>query len=364
MLGRIARWSRVNPLMMVLAFTLAAAMTLAACGGDDDGGGGGGGGGDGGGGSLNLGLSIPFLSTPFFVVMTDQVEAETEAAGIEMLEPTNADQDSGQQITDVRTLVDQGATGILAGLVDAGAIGPALDYAESQDVPVVVVDDKPSQGKVFMTVRADNAGMGAQACEVMGKDLKGKGTVLSLQGELATTNGRDRTDGFNECMADKYPDIKIIERPTKWQTPLAANQAQTVVTSTPDLNGIYMQSDSVMLSAVLQVLKRAGKDAKVGEPGHLTLVSIDGTPPALDAIRSDELDASISQPLDLYSKYGVEYLQAATEGETFKPGPSTHDSEIVKDENGNLMDLLPSPTVTKENVDDKSLWGNDPAASQ
>ncbi len=255
--------------MMVLAFTLAAAMTLAACGGDDDGGGGGGGGGDGGGGSLDLGLSIPFLSTPFFVVMTDQVEAETEAAGIEMLEPTNADQDSGQQITDVRTLVDQGATGILAGLVDAGAIGPALDYAESQDVPVVVVDDKPSQGKVFMTVPADNAGMGAQACEVMGKDLKGKGTVLSLQGELAATNGRDRTDGFNECMADKYPDIKIIERPTKWQTPLAANQAQTVVTSTPDLNGIYMQDDSVMLSAVLQVLKRAGKDAKVGEPGRL-----------------------------------------------------------------------------------------------
>jgi ribose transport system substrate-binding protein len=361
-LGRIVGWSRVKPLVTVLALSaLVAATTLAACGDDDDGGGSGGGGGS---GDLKLGLSIPFLSTPFFVVMTDQVRSETDALGIDMLEPTNADQDAGQQITDVRTLIDQGATGLLAALVDAGAIGPALDYAESRDVPAVVVDDKPSQGKVFMTVRADNAGMGAQACEVMGKQLKGKGKVLSLQGNLATTNGRDRTDGFNECMADKYPDVQIIERPTKWQTPAAANQAQTVVTATPDLAGIYMQSDSVMLSAVLQVLERAGKDAKVGEPGHVTLVSIDGTPPALDAIRNNQLDASISQPLDLYSKYGVEYLQAAKEGKTFKPGPSEHGSEIVKDENGNLMDLLPSPTVTKENVDDKDLWGNDPAASQ
>jgi ribose transport system substrate-binding protein len=361
-LGRIVGWSRVKPLVTVLALSaLVAATTLAACGDDDDGGGSGGGGGS---GDLKLGLSIPFLSTPFFVVMTDQVRSETDALGIDMLEPTNADQDAGQQITDVRTLIDQGATGILAALVDAGAIGPALDYAESRDVPAVVVDDKPSQGKVFMTVRADNAGMGAQACEVMGKQLKGKGKVLSLQGNLATTNGRDRTDGFNECMAEKYPDVQIIERPTKWQTPAAADQAQTVVTATPDLAGIYMQSDSVMLSAVLQVLERAGKDAKVGEPGHLTLVSIDGTPPALDAIRNNRLDASISQPLDLYSKYGVEYLQAAKEGKTFKPGPSEHGSEIVKDENGNLMDLLPSPTVTKENVDDKGLWGNDPAASQ
>jgi ribose transport system substrate-binding protein len=357
-LERIVGRPRGKPLVAVLAVIALVAVTpLAACGGDN-----GGGGGEGGGGNLKLGLSIPFLSTPFFVVMTDQVRSETKADGIEMLQPTNADQDPGQQITDVRTLIDQGATGILAALVDAGAIGPALDYAESNDVPVVVVDDKPSQGKVFMTVRADNSGMGAQACKVMGEKLKGNGKVLSLQGNLATTNGRDRTDGFNECMKSNYPDIQVIERPTKWQTPLAANQAQTVVTANPDIDGIYMQSDSVMLSAVLQVLKRAGLGATVGQPGHVVLVSIDGTPAALDAIRNNQLDASISQPLDLYSKYGVDYLRAAKEGKTFKPGPSQHASKIVKDENGNLMDLLPSPTVTKKNVDDKGLWGNDPSA--
>jgi len=353
MRGSKPRWLSLKAAIAIGG--LLAALGLAACGGDDDNGGG-------SGEELELGLSIPFLSTPFFVVEQDFVQQDAEEAGISMLEPTNADQDPGQQVTDFHNLIDGGATGILAALVDAGAIEPALDYAEEKDVPVVMTDDKPSGGKVYMTVRADNYGMGEQACEVMGEDLGGKGKVLSLQGNLATTNGRDRTDGFNDCMAENYPDIEVIEEPTDWQTPKASNAAQTVVTQNPDLNGIYMQSDSVMLSAVLQVLKQAGKEATVGEPGHITLVAIDGTPVALDAIRNDELDATVSQPLDLYSSVGIEYLQDAADGVEQKVGKTDHDSEIVEDENGNLMDLLPSPLVTKKNVDDPELWGNAPTA--
>jgi ribose transport system substrate-binding protein len=333
---------------------------VSACGGDNGGGGSGGDGANASGGQkeFKLGLSTPFLSTPFFVVMNDFVTKDAKSAGIPMLQPTNANQDAGKQITDVRNLIDAGAQGVLAGLVDAGAIGPALQYAESQKVPVVVVDDKPSTGKVYMTVRADNKGLGQKACEFIGPKLKDGDKVLSLQGDQATTNGRDRTTGFNDCMKSKYPTVSIIEKPTKWQTTLAANQTQTALTANPDIKAIYMQSDSVMLSAVLQVLKRANKLAKVGDPDHITLVSVDGTSGALDAIRNDQLDASVSQPLDGYAKYGVQYLQDAIDGKQHKVGPTDHGSEIVKDENGNLMDLLPAPVVTKENVDDSSLWGN------
>jgi len=336
-----------------------AAGAVAACGGDEQPTGGGGGGGE----EFTLGLSTPFLSTPFFVVMNEMVEREAEAAGIPMLEPTNANQDAGKQITDIRNLIDGGAGGILAGLVDAGAIAPALAYAQSRDVPVVVVDDKPSAGKVYMTVRADNEALGRKACEYMGPKLEDGDKVLSLQGDQATTNGRDRTTGFRECMRERFPRIEIIERPTKWQTPQAANQTQTALTANPDLKGIYMQSDSVMLSAVLQVLRQAGRATKVGDPDRITLVSVDGTPPALEAIRNGDLDAAVSQPLDGYAKHGVQYLRDAVAGKEAKVGPTDHGSEIVRDENGNLMDLLPAPVVTRENVDDDSLWGNAAEAS-
>ncbi|MGO4429228.1 sugar ABC transporter substrate-binding protein, partial [Streptomyces sp. MCAF7] len=100
-----------------------------------------------------------------------------------------------------------------------------------------------------------------------------------------------------------------------------------------------------------KLLKPAGSD------GHITIISNDGIPEELDAIRSGKIDATLSQPADLYAKYALEYAKAALDGKKFKPGKTDHDSEIVKIKNG-LEDQLPAPLVTKENVDDKKLWAN------
>jgi ribose transport system substrate-binding protein len=96
----------------------------------------------------------------------------------------------------------------------------------------------------------------------------------------------------------------------------------------------------------------------VGDPKHVVIVSNDGIPQEFDAIRKGEIDATVSQPADLYAKYGLFYIKAALAGQTFKPGPTDHGSNIVQLSPGVLEDQLPAPLVTKANVDDKSLWGN------
>jgi ABC-type sugar transport system substrate-binding protein len=304
-----------------------------------------------------IGYSAPFLSDPFQAIMADLVTKNAETAGLDLLPVTNANADAGRQITDVRNLLSQAAKGLIVVPVDSDAIIPALNSAKEKNVPVVTIDLGPAGGTVAMIVRADNSRMGEEACKVMGKAVGGKGKVLSLLGDQASINGRDRTTGFNDCMKAEFPDIEIIEQPTYWKTEEATAAAQTVVGATPDLAGIYMQSDSVMLAGVLNVLKSAGKLKAVGEEGHIPLVSIDATPYALDQIRAKMLDAAVSQPLESYVKYGMAYLADAMAGETFAVGPTDHDSNIVEFE-GNLMDLLPSPVVTSENVDDPALWGN------
>ncbi|MZF90790.1 sugar ABC transporter substrate-binding protein, partial [Streptomyces sp. SID5643] len=70
------------------------------------------------------------------------------------------------------------------------------------------------------------------------------------------------------------------------------------------------------------------------------------------------IDATVSQPADAYAKYGMYYIKAAMQGKRFKPGPTDHDSTIVKLPSGILEDQLPAPLVTKDNVDDPKLWGN------
>jgi ABC-type sugar transport system substrate-binding protein len=307
--------------------------------------------------SFKLGYSTKFLHDPFMALLQSLTLKLAKAQGISTLQPANANQDPAKQITDIHTLISEGAQSLIVIPTDGKAVLPAVKYANSKKVPVVTIDDAPDGGGAYMVVRTDNVLMGVTACKRMGALLKGKGTVLELQGDLATVNGRDRTTGFESCMKQNYPNVKIIARPTKWQTPLAADAAQTIVTSTPDLTGIYMESDSVMLTAVLNVLKASHKDAKIGEKGHIVLVTIDGTPPALKAIRANQVDGVVSQPLDLYAKYGVFYARAAVAGKKFKLGPTSHGSKIVMFQ-GNQEDALPGPLVTKKNVDDKSLWGN------
>ena len=307
--------------------------------------------------SFTMGYSVGFLTDPFQAIQVDLTLQGAKAAGLKTLPVANANGDSGKQVTDIHNLIAQGAQGIILVPTDSNAIVPAIDFAASKNVPVVVIDIGPGGGKTAMIVRANNLRMGEDAANWLAKAVGDKGTVLSMMGDQATTNGRDRTTGFDECMKKNHPGIKVIEQPTYWKTDKATAVAQTVVSSTPELAGIYMQSDSAMLAGVLNVLKSAGKLKAVGEPGHIFLISIDATPFAMQKIREGMLDAAVSQPLNLYVKYGLEYLHAAVAGKTFKPGPTDHDSTIV-DYKGNPMDLLPAPVVTKDNASDPGLWGN------
>ncbi|MBV9222321.1 MAG: sugar ABC transporter substrate-binding protein [Methylobacteriaceae bacterium] len=306
-----------------------------------------------------IGYSAPFLMSQFEVVLQDETVAAAKLGGLNVLSPTNADQDSGKQITDVQNLIGAGAKGLIVVANDSKAIIPALDFAASQKVPVVSIDIGPDGGKVYAIVRTNNVGMGWIACTDMAKAIGETGKVLSLQGSFASINGRERSQGFHDCMTKEHPKIELIERPTDWDAAKQAAALQTVLSANPDLKGIFQQSDYA-LSATLNVLKQAGRDAKVGAPGHIYDISIDAGPQSLALVRSGDLDAEISQPLDGYAKYGIKYLQDALAGKELALGKTDHGSEVVEF-NGNKMDLLPAVLVTKANVDDKSLWGNNTA---
>ncbi|MCW2763090.1 MAG: rbsB 1 [Marmoricola sp.] len=337
---------KVGGAVVLTAFCL----VLSACGSDSSSGG------SGSGGSGQVGYSESFLTDPFQVQLVKQLTSQSKAQNVDLLPAVNANADAAKQSTDVQTLIGRGVKGLIVVPVDSKAIVPAIKQANNKDIPVVTVDLGADSGKIAMIVRADNVFMGEAGCKYMGEKLGGKGTVLNLQGDLATSNGQDRSKGFADCMASEFPDIKVISKPMNWAPEECASQAQTVI-STEKIDGIFEGSESVCLASVEKVLKSQKKDAKVGEPGHIVTVGIDGSPAGLDAIRAGSMDAIVSQPLDLYAKYGIQYIKDAMAGKTFKAGPTDHDSTIVK-VGDSLEDQLPSPTITKENVDDPSLWGN------
>ncbi|MEV0276957.1 sugar ABC transporter substrate-binding protein [Streptomyces sp. NPDC050610] len=347
MSGRQARSSKRA--VRAMAAAACAALALTACGSTKDT--------AAGGGDGKVGVIVPLLTSPFWQSYNDYVPKMAKAESVDALKTVNSNSDSAQQITDINNQLNQGVRGLVVAPLDSAAIAAGLDQAERKGVPVVAVDVAPEKGKVAMVVRADNVAYGTRACEYLGKQ-QSSGKVVQIMGDLASVNGRERSEAFRGCMKQKYPKAKVLEIPAKWESDTAASKLDTLLNADPDIKGIYMQAGGVYLAPTLQTLKSKGMLKKAGQSGHITIVSNDGIPQEFDAIRKGEIDATLSQPADAYAKYGMYYIKAAMAGKTFKPGPTDHDSTIVKLPSGVLEDQLQTPLVTKANVDDKKLWGN------
>jgi ribose transport system substrate-binding protein len=190
---------------------------------------------------FTLGYSAGYLTDPFQAIEVNLTLDAAKKAGVKTLPVANANGDAGRQVTDFHNLVASGAQAIIAMPTDSAALAPAVEFEVSKHVPVVTIDNGATGGKVFM-VRADNVQMGKEACHAIGKAIGGRGTVLSLVGDQASSAGRERTNGFNDCMKAEFPDIKVNQQPTYRKSDKAVAAAQTVVSSTPDLSAIYMQA--------------------------------------------------------------------------------------------------------------------------
>ena len=353
--GRTVRKRNRSNIVGVVAIAACASLALTACGSTKDTGGSaaaGGGGGDG-----KVGVILPLLTSPFWQSYNDYVPKMAKSEGVDALKTVNSNSDPSQQITDINNQLNQGVKGLVVAPLDSAAIEAGLDQAERKGVPVVAVDVAPDKGKVAMVVRADNEAYGEKACDYLGKHIT-SGKVVQIMGDLASVNGRDRSEAFRACVKKNFPKLKVLEIPAKWESDTAASKLDTLLNANPDIKGIYLQAGGVYLAPTLQTLKSKGILKKAGQSGHITIVSNDGIPQEFDAIRKGEIDATVSQPADAYAKYGMYYIKAAMEGKTFEPGPTDHDSTIVKLPSGILEDQLPAPLVTKDNVDDAELWGN------
>ncbi|WP_435242011.1 sugar ABC transporter substrate-binding protein [Streptomyces cucumeris] len=318
------------------------------------------------GGKPLVGVDYPRSDTDFWNAYIKYTPEYAKELGLS-LKTTNSQNDVAKLTADTQTFISQGVKGVAMAPQDTAAISPTLTQLAAKKIPVVTVDTRPDNGKVFMVIRADNRAYGEKACRYLGAKLGGKGKVVMLQGDLSSINGRDRTQAFKSCMRKTYPDIRVFGEATNWDGAVAAQKLQTDLTAHPDIKGIYMQS-SFALPGTLQVLKQKGLLVGPENKKHVFVVSNDGIPEELKNIAAGRIDATVSQPADLYAKYALYYLKAAIDGKTFKPGRTDHHSTIVQVRDGLLEDQIPAPLVTADGKSyggvpslkstDTSLWGN------
>src|SRR5687768_4631341 len=161
-----------------------------------------------------IAVDLPRADSDFWNSYAKYVPQFAQETGVNLMTPTNSQNDIAKLVANVQALTSQGAKAIVMAPQDTGAIATTLSQLETKKIPVVTVDTRPDKGKVFMVVRADNRAYGTKACEFLGEKLKGKGKVVEFQGSLSSVNGRDRSEAFAECMKSTFPGITVFEEPT------------------------------------------------------------------------------------------------------------------------------------------------------
>ncbi|MFV0434046.1 MAG: sugar ABC transporter substrate-binding protein [Leucobacter sp.] len=312
-------------------------------------------GGDAGSEGKTVGISAQFMDDPFQVAMYGAVEDTSKELGFKVLPLVNADFDLAKQLTDIRSLLDQGAQGIFASPADEAGMAPALQQAEERGAPFISVG--ATTPGAYISVVSDNTAMAEANCEYLGEAVGGKGTILMTIGPQEVKFLAERRNGFTDCIGENFPEIKVKEFLVGPDSQKCYDSINTGFSSESDVVGIFTHSDAVCGTAVPNALKSLGKLKPEGEDGHIYWGAIDGSPDGLQAVRDGYLDFLASQPAAEYGSTSAEWMEKAFTGEEPKVGETEHGSE-VRDIDGSLVDVIPFVPVTKDNVDDSSLWGN------
>src|SRR4051812_47400170 len=225
-----------------VALAALAASTLSACGNSKS---------SGSGGSPTVGVDYPRSDTDFWNSYIKYTPDFAKQLGLK-LKTTNSQNDVAKLTANAQTFISQGIKAVAMAPQDTSAVAPTLQQIAAKKIPVVTADTRPDTGNVYMVVRADNRAYGEKACRFLGTKLGGKGGVVMLEGDLASINGRDRTEAFNSCMKQNYPGVKVYGEATNWDGATAAQKLQTDLTAHSDIKGVYMES-SFALSGTLQV---------------------------------------------------------------------------------------------------------------
>ena len=128
--------------------------------------------------------------------------------------------------------------------------------------------------------------------------LDGEGSYIELKGPPSDNNAATRSNGY-ETVLSQYPDLSLAASDiANWDRTEGRNKMQSMLRSHPDIRGVISGNDEMALGAIV-ALKQEGRldDVIVG--------GFDGSPDAVDAVRSGELAYTVLQPVAVFAEHAV-----------------------------------------------------------
>ena len=285
----------------------------------------------------SIGISLGSLGNPFFIALSKgaEIEAKRTNPNVKIL-TLGYDYDLGKQFTQIDNFIAAGVDVILLNPGDPKAIGPAIKKAQAAGIVVIAVDTAAEGADA--TVTTDNVQAGGIACQFLVDTLGGKGNVIIENGPQVSSVV-DRVNGCKSALS-KASGIKLLssDQDAKGSRDGGLAVAQSLLTRYGQVDGLFAINDPQAIGSAL-----AAK--QMGRTG-VAITSVDGAPDIESALKDanlSQIKASASQDPYVMARTAVQKAVGILNGQ--KPA--------------DVVTLLPSVLVTRDNVKDYKGWTSD-----
>ncbi len=239
--------------------------------------------------------------------------------------------DTNTESTLIDTAITNQSVAIILDPANAdGSVG-AVKKAVDAGIPVILVNAEINQeGLAKAQLVSNNAQGAAIGAQQWVESVGDKGKYVELFGNPADNNAATRSNGY-ETVLTQYPDLaKSAQEVANWDRTQGYQKMQSMLQANPDIVGVISGNDEMALGAIA-ALKEAGK------LGQVKVGGFDGSPDAVAAVKSGEMQYTVLQPVAVFAAEAVK--QADSVIKTGKTGAETEKQ---------LFDCV---LITKDNVD-------------
>lgn len=245
---------------------------------------------------VTIGYSTYTLSNPFFAGMLKGFEDGAREHGYELV-TANANGDPAQQVTDIQNLISRGVDYVLLTPADGKAIAPAIAAADAAGIPVISVPDRV-ESPIAVTIAMDEIDTGTKAGEyivdaVTKKNGEPAGKIVQIEGITGIPSAMARKEGFRAVIS-QHPGLEIVaSQDGGYDTDQSFKVMVDILQANPKIDAIFATNDAEAIG-VTAALRSQGRFFPVGHPEHIVLLGADGSKPAIEDIRANVQDATLS----------------------------------------------------------------------
>lgn len=279
---------------------------------------------------------IPGLTTDaFYITMNKGAQAAAEALGIEVDFQGAEDFNPTLQIPILEAVIARKPDAILIAPTDTVQLIDPLSRAVDAGIAVLTVDTFIDDGAYqngagdgdfpMSYIASDNIAGGRMAAAAMGDAMGGKGSVYvsNVRPGISTTDQRE--EGFKLEMAERFPDIKVLDTQyNENDASTAASQLQAVLAREPNLGGVFGAN-------LFSALGAANGVESADKLGDVTVIAFDAPQSIVDQLKSGLVDMAIAQHPAEIGYFGVMSAYAHLTGQSVPPLVGTGFTVITKD---------------------------------